>query len=103
MRCEKIFKFFFNRRSMFSYFFWIVSLYPQDHQICQEQNLHFHELEIECSTCDFIRISLDYKDSQIDFSYNQFIDVNKNIIPLKETYFNRLFNIFDNRAPPSIV
>lgn len=100
---KKFLSFFLTGVLIFPTFFGLYHYIHEDHQICHEQNLHFHELEIECSTCDFIRISLDYNDYQIDFSYDQFIDVNKNIIPFKETYFNRLFNVCDNRGPPSTV
>ena len=100
---KKILSFFLIGVLCFPTFFGLYHYIHEDHQICQEQNLHFHELEIECSTCDFIRVSFDYNDYQIDFSYYQFIDVNKNTIPFKETYFTRLFNFFDNRGPPTIV
>ena len=32
----------------------------EDHFECFEENVHFHETEIDCCTCDFIRLDIEY-------------------------------------------
>ena len=35
----------------------------EEHVTCSEQNLHFHEVEIDCCTCDFIRLDIEFNSS----------------------------------------
>ena len=30
-----------------------------EHNHCEDQSLHYHQTELECTTCDYLRISLD--------------------------------------------
>ena len=47
-------------------FFGLNHFLYEKHDLCSEQNLHFHEVEIDCCTCDFIR--LDIESGSLDFA-----------------------------------
>ena len=89
-------------KKILSYFLISVLCFPilhgithyvlEDHSFCYERGLHFHEKEIECSTCDFLRLSFDYDSNELEFSYDQFYFFNENVIFQKEIYFSRFIN-----------
>lgn len=98
-------------KKILSYFFISVLCLPilhgithyvlEDHSFCYDEGLHFHEKEIECSTCDFLRFSFDYDSNELEFPYDQFYFFNENVISQKEIYFSRFINGFDSRGPPA--
>ena len=51
---------------------WLNSLILEDHIVCHDQEIHFHKAEIDCSTCDFVRVSFDYNSSQFDIKMYEF-------------------------------
>ena len=73
----------------------------EDHNFCYEQEIHFHQDEIECSTCDFVRLNFDYDNNSFDYLENQFIPDQKLITVNKKVFFSRFKNPFGSRAPPS--
>ena len=44
----------------------------EEHVTCSEQNLHFHEVEIDCCTCDFIRLDIEFNSDNNNYSFNEF-------------------------------
>ena len=73
----------------------------EDHIVCHDQKTHFHEKEIECSTCDFLRLNFDYKSNEIKYSYNQLFFSKEVIIVQKNTPTFSFINCFYLRGPPS--
>jgi len=73
----------------------------EDHNICHEQQIHFHQYEIDCSTCDFIRISFDYNSNEFEYSEtnDSFFHEIKTVQTGILTSF--YFNSFYLRGPPS--
>ena len=37
----------------------LLHLLEDDHNHCEDQSLHFHKIELECSTCDYLRVVAD--------------------------------------------
>jgi len=73
----------------------------EDHIVCNEQQTHFHELEIDCLTCDYLRNNFDY-------SFNEFENLESNIlyrtefiILYREIFSSNFINGFDSRGPPA--
>ena len=72
-----------------------------DHSICHEQQIHFHEYEIDCSTCDFIRISFDYNSNEFEYSKTNYSFFHENITVQTGILTSFYFNSFYLRGPPS--
>ena len=73
----------------------------EDHIVCNELEVHIHQHEIDCSTCDFVRMSFDYNFDNFDYSRNEFLfSVEQNIVH-NERCFSSFINCFDSRGPPS--
>ena len=73
----------------------------EDHIVCNELEVHIHQSELDCSTCDFIRISFDYYSNKIEYSDIQFYSSQRQITVQSEIYFSRFINAFDSRGPPA--
>ena len=73
----------------------------EDHIVCNELEVHIHQSELDCSTCDFIRISFDYNSNKIEYSDIQFYSSQRQITVQREIYFSRFINAFDSRGPPA--
>ena len=73
----------------------------EDHVFCNEQGIHFHEYEIECSTCDFIRLNSNYNSNSFEYLDNQFSFSHKLIFFYNDEYFSSLINYFESRGPPT--
>ena len=37
----------------------LLHLLEDDHNHCEDQSLHYHKIELECSTCDYLRVVAD--------------------------------------------
>jgi len=81
--------------------FGIEHIFSEEHIICDEVELHVHELENHCSICYFFNTN--YDDSFVDFKKqdrkSNTID-SPTIVYTKLYYVNFLFH-FDSRGPPS--
>jgi len=81
--------------------FGIEHIFSEEHIICDEVELHVHELENHCSVCYFFNTN--YDDSFVDFKKqdrkSNTID-SPTIVYTKLYYVNFLFH-FDSRGPPS--
>ena len=81
--------------------FSIEHIFSEEHIICDEVELHVHELENHCSVCYFFNTN--YDDSFVDVKKqdrkSNTID-SPTIVYTKLYYGNFLFH-FDSRGPPS--
>ena len=81
--------------------FGIEHIFSEEHIICDEVELHVHELENHCSICYFFNTN--YDDSFVDVKKqdrkSNTID-SPTIVYTKLYYGNFLFH-FDSRGPPS--
>jgi len=73
----------------------------EEHIVCNDQQVHIHQSELDCSTCDFIRISFDYNSNDFEYSENYFFFLQENIILQTETPSLFFINYFYLRGPPS--
>ena len=72
----------------------------EDHFTCSEQNLHFHEAEIDCCTCDFVRLDIEFNSNINNYSFNDFSINYKNNTTYNYIVFSNYLNYFDSRGPP---
>ena len=81
--------------------FGIEHIFSEEHIICDEVELHVHELENHCSVCYFFNTN--YDDSFVDFKKqdrkSNTID-SPTIVYTKLYYVNFLFHFY-SRGPPS--
>ena len=57
---KKILSIFLLILLSFPSFIGLHHLVNEDHTLCNEQKVHLHEQELDCFTCEYIRISFDY-------------------------------------------
>lgn len=72
----------------------------EEHVTCSEQNLHFHEVEIDCCTCDFIRLDIEFNSDNNNYSFNEFPTNYKYNSTYNYIVFSNYLNYFDSRGPP---
>ncbi|MDA9319147.1 hypothetical protein N9Q53_01815 [Flavobacteriaceae bacterium] len=72
----------------------------EEHVTCSEQNLHFHEVEIDCCTCDFIRLDIEFNSDNNNYSFNEFPTNYKYNSTYNYIVFSKYLNYFDSRGPP---
>ena len=73
----------------------------EDHIVCNEQETHVHELEIDCLTCDYLRKSFDYSFNEFENSDSNFSNSSEYKILLRERFSSNFINGFDSRGPPA--
>ena len=81
--------------------FGIEHIFSEKHIICDEVELHVHELENHCSICYFFNTN--YDDSFVDFKKQ---DRKSNTIDSPTIVYTKLYSTnflfyFDSRGPPS--
>ncbi|MFL2643842.1 MAG: hypothetical protein ACJ0NI_05115 [Flavobacteriaceae bacterium] len=81
--------------------FGIEHIFSEEHIICDEVELHVHELENHCSICYFFNTN--YDDSFVDVKKQ---DRKSNTIDSPTIVYTKLYSInflfhFDSRGPPS--
>ena len=72
----------------------------EEHVTCSEQNLHFHEVEIDCCTCDFIRLDIEFNSDNNNYTFNEFPTNYKYNTTYNYIVFSNYLNYFDSRGPP---
>ena len=72
----------------------------EEHVTCSEQNLHFHEVEIDCCTCDFIRLDIEFNSDNNNYSFNEFPTNYKYNTTYNYIVFSNYLNYFESRGPP---
>jgi len=73
----------------------------EDHIVCNEQQTHIHELEIDCLTCDYLRKSFDYSSNEFENLESNFLNIAEYKIFLREIFSSNFINGFDSRGPPA--
>ncbi|MBT7624091.1 MAG: hypothetical protein HN595_06135 [Flavobacteriaceae bacterium] len=73
----------------------------EDHIVCNEQETHVHELEIDCLTCDYLRKSFDYSFNEFENSDSNFLNTAEYKISIIEIFSSNFINGFDSRGPPA--
>ena len=78
----------------------LVHFFEDEHKHCEDKSLHFHKAEINCTTCDYLRIALenDFNCQSLfvdlfnkDYNYSLFFLPNN---------FDAFIEIYNSRAPP---
>ena len=73
----------------------------EDHKICTETEIHFHQDEINCSTC-FLLSNIDNSfNSYTEFSFNLVL-IDELVIDLYENHKSNSLRTFNLRAPPVV-
>ena len=73
----------------------------EDHKICTETEIHFHQDEINCSTC-FLLSNIDNSfNSYTEFSFNLAL-IDELVIDLYENHKSNSLRTFNLRAPPVV-
>ena len=73
----------------------------EDHKACTESEIHFHQDEINCSTC-FLFSNIDNSFiSYIEFNYNLVL-IDELVIDLYENHKSNNLRTFNLRAPPVV-
>jgi len=72
----------------------------EDHFECFEENVHFHETEIDCCTCDFIRLDIEYSSDNFNYSFNDFSAFYKEDFTYNEIIFSNFLLILIQGVPP---
>ena len=81
--------------------FSIEHIFSEEHIICDEVELHVHELENHCSVCYFFNTN--YDDSFVDFKKQdrKSNTIDSPTIVNTKLYSTNLLFYFDSRGPPS--
>ena len=73
----------------------------EDHKVCTETEIHFHQDEINCTTCFVLNNAENSYTSYIEFSYNLVLIDELVIDSIEHPKSNNLRN-FNLRAPPVV-
>ena len=73
----------------------------EDHKVCTETEIHFHQDEINCSTCFVLNNTENSFTSLTDFNYN-LVSIDELVIDLLENLNSNSVRTFNLRAPPSV-
>ena len=98
---KKIISIFLLTLLSFPSFIGLHHFVNEDHTLCNEQKVHLHAQELDCFTCEYIRISFDYNFNDFEYLDNSFSFFHENIIIKSETPTSFFINYFYLRGPPS--
>ena len=73
----------------------------EDHKVCTETEIHFHQDEINCTTCFVLNNAENSYTSYIEFSYNLVLIDELVIDSIEQPKSNNL-RTFNLRAPPVV-
>jgi len=78
----------------------LLHLCEDNHNHCEDQSLHFHKIELECSTCDYLRIVSDDELYKNDLLFSFFERKYK----YKDLFYNEtsqnFIEFYNSRGPP---
>ena len=83
------------------YLIGLVHCIDQDHDLCFEEEVHIHELEVDCLTCDYLRVSFDYETDNQFLLTDQFTQLSKAENLQKVILSSEFINHLGSRGPPS--
>ena len=72
----------------------------EDHNFHFEETTHFNEGEINCSVCDYARLSIEFKTEAYNYSINEYTFSKAQNIFYNQINFSSLSTYFDSRGPP---
>ena len=78
----------------------LLHLIEDHHNHCEDQSLHYHKIELECSTCDYLRVVADNElhNNELLFSF-----LEKKYI-FKDLFYNEtsqnFIELYNSRGPP---
>ena len=73
----------------------------EDHKVCTETEIHFHQDEINCTTCFVLNNTENSFTSLTDFNYN-LVSIDELVIDLLGNLKSNSVRTFNLRAPPSV-
>jgi len=78
----------------------LLHLLEDHHNHCEDESLHYHKIELECSTCDYLRTAFE---TEIDQNHFTNISISKNLTDsfvYEYSVHSTFFSFFDPRGPP---
>ena len=78
----------------------LLHLLEDHHNHCEDESLHYHKIELECSTCDYLRIVADNElyNNELLFSFLEKKYIFEDLL-YKETTQN-FIELYNSRGPP---
>ena len=73
----------------------------EEHKVCTETKIHFHQDEINCTTCFVLNNTENSFTSLTDFNYN-FVSIDELVIDLLGKLKSNNLRTFNLRAPPVV-
>ena len=73
----------------------------EEHKVCTETEIHFHQDEINCSTCFLLNNTENSFASLTDFNYN-LVSIDELVIELIGNIKSNNLRTFNLRAPPVV-
>jgi len=73
----------------------------EEHKVCTESEIHFHQDEINCSTCFLLNNTENNFTSLTDFNYN-LVSIDELVIDLLGNLKSNNLRTFNLRAPPVV-
>ncbi len=73
----------------------------EEHKVCTETEIHFHQNEINCSTCFVLNNTENSFTSYEEFNYN-LVSIDELVIDLSEYHKSNNLRTFNLRAPPVV-
>jgi len=73
----------------------------EEHKVCTENEIHFHQDEINCSTCFVLNNTENSFTSLTDFNYN-LVSIDELVIDLLGNLKSNNLRTFNLRAPPVV-
>ena len=73
----------------------------EEHKVCTETEIHFHQDEINCSTCFVLNNTENSFTSLTDFNYN-LVSIDELVIDLLGNLKSNNLRTFNLRAPPAV-
>ena len=73
----------------------------EEHKVCTETEIHFHQDEINCSTCFVLSNTDNSFISYTEFNYNLVL-IDELVIDLYENHKSNNLRTFNLRAPPVV-
>ena len=79
----------------------IEHIFSEKHIICDDIDIHVHQLEMDCSICYFFNTTYDYSFENFDKNYQQLSKIYKLNLVYTKLYTSNFLFYFDSRGPPS--
>ena len=98
-------------KKFYSFFLSILIILPsivnfthhifEEHEVCTEAKIHFHQNEIDCSTCFVLNNTENSYTSYTEFNY-KLVLIDELVIDLFKNHKSNNLRTFNLRAPPVV-